>query len=113
MPLGFLMFESDIDRKDVFRLNFAISRQTFIRMFADVPKRPEKGTCIEGQYDFTALDRLTPHPVYGWMTWVSIVNPSETTWKNMIPLLDESYERSCKRYATLLKKGSMSNKKQT
>jgi hypothetical protein len=28
------------------------------------------------RHDLTALDQLLPHPVYAWMSWVQILNPT-------------------------------------
>ena len=83
---------SDLNRTNVFRINFGISKTTFISLFKEKPKRPAKGGVIVGSYDFTALDTLTPHPVYGWMSWVSILNPTKESWVKLVPLLKESYE---------------------
>ncbi|HQU09500.1 MAG TPA: DUF6194 family protein [Opitutales bacterium] len=95
---------SDLNRTDVFRVNFGISKPTFLNIFGIMPQRPAKGTCIEGHYDFTALDTLTPHPVYGWMAWVSILNPSAYSWNNIQGLVQESYQLSLKKYAKQLNK---------
>lgn len=62
-----------------YRLNLKISKQTFIKWFKSIPKRPSAGKIIEGEYDFTELDKLMPHPVYGWMTWVCVINPTVKT----------------------------------
>lgn len=83
---------SALDRKDIFRFNFGISKPTFLEMFSVIPKRPPKGGIIEGSYDFTALDCLTPHPVYGWMCWVAITNPSEDSLRQIEHLIVESYQ---------------------
>ena len=89
---------SDLDRADVFRVNFGISKETFLAIFAELPKRPIKGGFIEGPYNFKTLDSLTPHPVYGWMAWVSILNPSISSWNKIEVLLAESYELSINKY---------------
>ena len=82
---------SHLHRDGVYRFNFGISKQTFSSLFGAIPERPSKGTHIKGAYDFTKLDALTPHPVYGWMSWVSILNPTKNSWKNIKKLLDQSY----------------------
>ncbi|WP_341376975.1 DUF6194 family protein [Clostridium homopropionicum] len=38
------------------------------------------------------LDTILPYPVYAWMGWISIPNPSEDTFVQLKPLIDESYE---------------------
>jgi uncharacterized protein DUF6194 len=79
---------SDLDRPGVFRLNIGLSPQTYGSLF-------EAGA----GHDFTALDRLLPHPVYGRYHWVSVLNPSEATFETLKPLLREAYERAAERYA--------------
>lgn len=60
--------------------------------------RPVKGGVIQAPYDFQALDQLTPHPIYGWMSWVSILNPSHATWKDLESLLKASYNLCIDKY---------------
>ena len=44
--------------------------------------------------DFTALDRLLPHPVYGQQHWISILNPSDDTFRDtVVPLLALAHDR--------------------
>src|ERR1700731_3779722 len=57
---------SDLNREGVFRLNVGVGKETFAALFG-----PEK----HDAHDFTALDRLMPHPVYGKMYWVCVLNP--------------------------------------
>ena len=89
---------SDLNRDGIFRVNFGISKQTFLNRFHLLPKRPSKGNIIDGSYDFKALDVLTPHPIYGWMAWVSILNPSHDSWNNLQMLLAESYKICIEKY---------------
>jgi Family of unknown function (DUF6194) len=44
-----------------------------------------------GLHDFTALDVLMPHPVYGQNHWVCVLNPSNATFEDIKPLIDEAY----------------------
>ncbi len=89
---------SNLNRAGIFRINFGLPKKTFLNTFQILPKRPAKGTIIEGPYDFTQLDTLTPHPVYGWMSWVSILNPSATAWPQLEALLTESYQLCLQKY---------------
>ncbi len=77
-----------------YRLNLKISKKTFIKLFNTIPKRPPAGGVIEGEYDFTKIDEVMPHPVYGWMTWVCIINPTMKTIESMEMdgLFDEAYQ---------------------
>ncbi len=83
---------SDLDRSDVFRLNIGISRWTYRSLFGQQPSRPQAGGVVDTGHDFTALDQLMPHPVYGWMSWVAVLNPSATTFEAIKPLLSEAYD---------------------
>lgn len=89
---------SELNRANIFRVNFGVSKQTFLNIFHTLPKRPSKGNVIEGPYDFRELDVLTPHPVYGWMAWVSILNPSIQSWDKITELRAESYQITLKKY---------------
>jgi Family of unknown function (DUF6194) len=57
---------SNVNRPGVFRLNLAPGKAAFDRLFA------------AGEYDYTALDKLFPHPVYADQHWVSVLNPDTT-----------------------------------
>jgi hypothetical protein len=45
-----------------------------------------------------------PHPVYGWIYWVCILNPSKQTWNNVLPLIDSYYEATKNRFEKRVKK---------
>ena len=83
---------SQLDRPGVYRVNFGLRRERFRALFGPQPKRPPKGGVVDTGHDFTALDRLLPHPVYGWMSWVCVLNPSEETFRELWPLMEESWE---------------------
>jgi hypothetical protein len=71
---------SDLNRPGVFRLNIGVKKETFDSLFAD-----------GAEHDFTALDRLMPHPVYGRNHWVCVLNPSSATFESLQPLLVEAH----------------------
>jgi hypothetical protein len=73
---------SNLDRPGVFRLNVGVRKETFTSLFG----------AAESSHDFTALDRLMPHPVYGAQSWVCVLNPSAETFEKLKPLLAEAYE---------------------
>jgi hypothetical protein len=82
---------SDLDRPSVFRLNVGVSKETFECLLGrDV---------MEIDHDFTALDRILPHPVYGQMHWLCALNPSEATFHQLRELLAEAYDLAAKRNA--------------
>lgn len=77
---------SNLDREGVYRLNIGVSKKTYESLFPD-----------NGEHDFTALDTLIPHPVYGRNHWVSVLNPTEATFESLMPLLAEAYEIAARR----------------
>ena len=83
---------SDLDRDDVYRINLGIRKRTFTELFGAIPTRPSAGGIVDMDYDFTALDKILPHPVYAWMAWVCVLNPSEQTFEEMKPYIQEAYE---------------------
>ena len=95
---------SDLDRPGVFRLNIGLSKQTFRARFG-TPKLPSgpDGAAASGasahDYDFSALDQMLPHPVYGRQYWVCVLNPSAETFATDVqPLLAEAYEQAVSKY---------------
>ena len=89
---------SQLDRPGVFRLNIAVSRDTFRALFGYAPG--EDGA-ERAEYDFAALDRAMPHPVYAPQSYVCVLNPSAETFDTTVkPLLAEAYSLVAKRYAS-------------
>jgi hypothetical protein len=87
----------------VWRLNMGVSKAAFLERFGPPPPRPAKGRVIEGPWDFVGVDKLTPHPVYGWMSWVATLNPTTTTWRDeCISLLVDAHKRA---QVTFVKRG--------
>jgi uncharacterized protein DUF6194 len=75
---------SNLSRPDTFRLNMGVDRQTFERVATEAGPDP----------DFTAFDRVMPHPVYDTQRWICIVNPSERTFREVVvPLLTVAHDR--------------------
>lgn len=90
---------SQLDRDGIYRLNFGVSKEKFLQHFASIPARPGKGETITGDYDFTALNTLTPHPVYGWMRWLAVLNPDDAMFERLKPLMKESYSLAVAKFA--------------
>ncbi|MEM9796915.1 MAG: DUF6194 family protein [Pseudomonadota bacterium] len=85
---------SALDRPGIWRVNFGVGRKAYADLFGAPPPRPPKGGVVAGPWDFTALDRLMPHPVYGWMGWVAVLCPSAVTWAACAPLLADAHARA-------------------
>jgi hypothetical protein len=85
-------------------LNIGISKQTFRSLFGMTKLASDQEDAAEsddapGEYDFTALDQVMPHPVYGRMYWVSVLNPSDETFATKVqPLLAEAYDMAASKY---------------
>lgn len=92
---------SNLDRPGVFRLNIGVSKATFVSLFG-----PSKEESTATPRDFTLLDQLMPHPVYGQMYWVSILNPTDDTFQSRVqPLLAEAYQMNAQKLARRTKGG--------
>ncbi|HJT59665.1 MAG TPA: DUF6194 family protein [Ktedonobacteraceae bacterium] len=95
---------SNLNRPSVFRLNIGIGKQTFRSLFGDSARSSSKNSAESSgenasNYDFTALDQVMPHPVYGRMYWVCILNPGSKTFETrVLPLLAEAYDIAVSRY---------------
>lgn len=71
---------SALARPGVFRLNPGVGRASFDAIAAAEPSP-----------DAAALDRLMPHPVDARQRWVCVLDPSPSTWEQVVrPLLDEA-----------------------
>ena len=90
---------SNLQRQAVFRLNIGISKPTYRALFGVHPSRPAAGGIVDTGHDFSALDELLPHPVYGWMSWVCVLNPSSATFEKIKPLLTEAYGLAVGKFA--------------
>jgi hypothetical protein len=85
---------SDLNRDGVFRFSIGLSKSTYEHLFGNRPKRPPKGGIIDSTHDFKALNKLMPHPIYGWMSWVQILNPSQATFESLMPLIAETHSNA-------------------
>ncbi len=75
---------SKLDRAGVFRLDIGVGQESFRSLFGEPKQEDQEGA------DFTAIDRLMPHPVHGKMHWVSVINPSRKTFETVKPLLAQA-----------------------
>ncbi len=89
---------SDLNRENVFRVNMGIRKNTFKEIFGFIPKRPPAGGVVEMDYDFTQADKIIPHPVYAWMGWISVINPSNETFEELKKYISEAYDYSREKF---------------
>ena len=92
---------SDLDRPGVFRLNIGVSKTTYRALFSTDTLPAESG------FDFTAFDRIMPHPEYGRTYWICILNPSEATFEDIRPMLSVAYDLAVKKFDAFKKASSM------
>ena len=67
---------SDLNRPGVFRVNISVGTAAFARLLGH---RPRTDTAQPARYDYTALDKVIPHPVYASQAWVAVLSPGEAT----------------------------------
>lgn len=90
---------SNLSRPSVCRLNIGLTKDTFVSLLGAPPKAPGESGIIDIGHDFTALDQVMPHPIYGHMCWVCVLNPGTATWGTVQTLLEEAYNRAAKKQA--------------
>ncbi len=94
---------SNLNRPSIFRLNIGVGKQTFHSLFGAPATLPSVRVADSGEisrdYDFTTLEQLMPHPVYGRMLWVCVLNPSDETFETKVrQLLAEAYDLAVSRH---------------
>lgn len=85
---------SNVNRPGVFRVNIAVGRHVYQDLFGHSPAAHAEH---HDEYDYTALDRLIPHPVYAVQGWVSVLNPGESTADRTRELLTQAHTRATTR----------------
>lgn len=76
---------SRLARPGVFRVNIGLDRASFERVI---------GAPGDAAADPATLDRLVAHPVYARQRWVSILNPSHASMRDLVvPLLARAHDR--------------------
>ena len=85
---------SNLDRTGVYRLSLGIGKDVYEQLFGARPKRPNKGGIIDTRHDFTESNVLMPHPIYGWMSWVQIINPSESKFEEILELIEIAHKNA-------------------
>lgn len=83
---------SRLDEEGRWRVNIHVDRQTFLRLTGEEPRSLTRAR------DFGAADVINPHPVYGALGWISIVNPGERMMSTAIRLLRFAHEAARARF---------------
>jgi hypothetical protein len=91
-----------LDRPGVFRLSVGVSPATYLALFGPRPPRPAAGGVVETGHDFAQVNVLAPHPVYAWMSWVSVLSPTEEAFERVKPLLCEAHAAAQRKFSARL-----------
>ena len=73
-------------------------------MFGGIKSKPGIGGFMESGIDFTETNKIMPHPMYGNMYWICVLNPSEETFQALQPYLTEAYHKAVESEAKVAKK---------
>ena len=77
---------SELDAPGRWRVNVHVDQATFVRLTGEEPRS------LTRPRDHAATDVFTPHPVYGALGWVAVVNPGEQSTEAVLRLLREAHE---------------------
>jgi hypothetical protein len=89
---------SKLNRPGLYRLNLGLSKTQYAEQFGAQPSRPAAGKTVETGHDFTVVDQITPHPIYGWMSWCAVINPSLATIEIMWPWIVDAVQRARQKF---------------
>ena len=101
-PFATLVTNDDYDtlsklyRPTVFRLNIGLAKATFQALLGHPPSATLREDDAPSEHDYTALDKVMPHPIYGHLGWICVLNP-DATWPTIQPLLDEAYQAAVRK----------------
>jgi len=84
---------SGLDRADAFRLNIFAGAAEFRSVTGREPREQ-----TPPDIDPSTPDVFIPHPVYGHLAWLAVVNPAENTSSKALELLDSAHRAARARY---------------
>ena len=87
---------SKLDREDFYRVNVGIDKVTFNTLFGAIKSQPGISGYVNSGIDFTVSDEIMPHPIYGSMYWICVVNPDQKTFTTLHAYLATSYDKAVK-----------------
>ena len=82
--------QSHLDPPDRWRLNIHVGQAAFTELIGVGPDAVREG--VAGARDFAATDEFLPHPVYGALGWIAVVNPGEGTMPTVTALLRQAHD---------------------
>lgn len=84
---------SQLSRPGVFRLNISASASTYRDVIGWAPRE-----VVADDTDPSTPDVLIPHPVYGRLGWLAVVNPADHTAATVRNLLTSAHAAARDRY---------------
>jgi hypothetical protein len=78
--------ESQLDPDDRWRLNIHVGNARFTELTGETPRD------FSAARDFSETDVIMPHPVYGSLGWIAVVNPADRTTTTVVELLRSAHE---------------------
>jgi hypothetical protein len=88
---------SNLNREGFFRINIGLDKETFMPLFGGLTDKKGLEAYMDVGIDFTVEDTLMPHPTYGSLYWVCVVNPSAKTFETLKKYLEISYKNISKK----------------
>ncbi|MEV0966187.1 DUF6194 family protein [Streptomyces sp. NPDC049910] len=83
---------SDLDPPNRWRVNIRVDRAVFEELTGEEQRN------LGRPRDYAATDRVMPHPVYGALGWISVVNPGASTRNTVLRLLRDAHDAARARY---------------
>jgi hypothetical protein len=91
---------SDLEPAGRWRVNIHVDRASFRELTGEEPRH------LTRPRDFAADDVVLPHPVYGALGWIAVVNPGEETTDTVLRLLRAAHDASRRRFDRREHRGS-------
>jgi hypothetical protein len=80
---------SELDPEGRWRVNVHVGAVVFEELTGGSPR--DFGARHTGSRDFAEADVFLPHPVYGALGWVAVVNPADRTMPKVLELLSTAH----------------------
>jgi hypothetical protein len=77
---------SDLDPPGRWRVNVHVDRATFRQLTGEEPRS------LTRPRNYAATDVVMPHPFYGELGWIAVVNPGDRSTDTLVQLLRAAHE---------------------
>ena len=88
---------SRLDEAGRWRVNIHVGRMRFLELLGEDPRS-------FGDRDFAVADEILPHPVYGALGWVAVVNPHDLV-ETVCGLLRDAHDDAARRFSRRQRRG--------